>query len=216
MPSPDDGWHIVRQLHRCELQAGELTPRPPHGAASGLTLKFGGSLLVRSDWARFLRSLLDASVEPVQILVGGGPIVNGLRRLDSTFAQPAERMHRLAIRAMGVTALMVAEELGLPMCGEPTPSASHRVIRPEAWFVHGCFDHLPASWEVTSDSLAAAIAVTTKQPLLLAKSVPPPCSWQRLSLNGLAEAGWVDRQFPIVAASLPGIAWAAPIAATAS
>jgi hypothetical protein len=123
MPSPDDGWHIVRQLHRCELQAGELTPRPPHGAASGLTLKFGGSLLVRSDWARFLRSLLDASVEPVQILVGGGPIVNGLRRLDSTFAQPAERMHRLAIRAMGVTALMVAEELGLPMCGEPTPSA---------------------------------------------------------------------------------------------
>jgi hypothetical protein len=216
MPSPDDRWHLVRQLQRCGLQAGELTPRPPQGAAPGITIKFGGSLLVRPDWARLLRCLLNASAEPVQILVGGGPVVDGLRLLDSTLPQPAERLHRLAIRAMGVTALMVAEELGLPVCGEPTSATSHCVVSPEARFVHGCFNHLPASWEVTSDSLAAAIATTTKQPLLLVKSVPPPCPEQQLSLHSLAEAGWFDRQFPTAAEGLQGIAWAAPIAATAS
>lgn len=63
---------------------------------------------------------------------------------------------------------------------------------------------LPAGWHVTSDSLAAWLAIRWAGELLLMKSVPP-------HRNGHAAAtsfSVVDRYFPNLAAELPRIWWA--------
>ncbi len=206
---------FLHRLQATSWQADWLLPLQRHeNGAAGMTVKIGGSLLVRRDWPQLLGGLLDASDAPLQIIVGGGPVVDGLRQLDAASPQPAERMHRMAITAMAITASMVAEELGLPVCREPPAAASrHGVIHPEAWQASGGFAGLPASWEVTSDSLAAIIAATVGQPLLLVKSVRPPHAGEPPLVPKLAEAGWVDPYFPQAADRLSGLAWAAPPAA---
>lgn len=177
------------------------------GLRSGLIVKCGGSLLGRPDWPRLLGELLAVCKVPVQLMIGGGAVVEGLRQLDATCPQPAERMHRLAIAAMVVTARMVAEELRLPMLSEKASLAGEQgVLNPTDLLASGRFDQLPASWNVTSDSLAAAVAAATLQPLLLMKSSPPPCD---AGLSQLAEASWIDQHFPQIARLLPGLAWAA-------
>jgi hypothetical protein len=70
---------------------------------------------------------------------------------------------------------------------------------------------LPAGWEVTSDSIAARVAVECGRGLLLVKSVPPPpCPAGADVCSALAAAGWVDQYFPVAAAALDTLAWAAP------
>ena len=64
---------------------------------------------------------------------------------------------------------------------------------------------------LTSDAIAARVAVEHGGSLLLAKSVPPPpCPDDGNQLASLARAGWVDEHFPVAAGSLSTIEWAAP------
>jgi aspartokinase-like uncharacterized kinase len=72
---------------------------------------------------------------------------------------------------------------------------------------------IPASWSVTSDSLAAIVAATHACDLLLAKSVPPPRppgAARETNLASLAGLGWVDGWFPEAAAGVARVRWAAP------
>ena len=199
----------LQSLRDAGWQAAWLLPLPAEaGLRSGLVVKCGGSLLGRPDWPRLLGDLLAACEVPVQLMIGGGAVVDGLRQLDAACPQPAARMHRLAIAAMMVTARMVAEELRLPMLSEQASAIGEQgVLTPTDWLASGRFDHLPASWSVTSDSLAAAVAAATLQPLLLVKSVPPPSD---AGLTQLAQASWIDQHFPQIAGLLPGLAWAVP------
>jgi aspartokinase-like uncharacterized kinase len=67
---------------------------------------------------------------------------------------------------------------------------------------------LPSSWDVTSDSIAARLAIVTgADELVLLKSVPPPDSDLQppSSLRQLAASGYVDRFFPELAAQVPRI-----------
>jgi hypothetical protein len=193
-------------------QVGWLIPPlqkvPAH---AGLTVKLGGSLLTRHDWPSMLQKLLDGMSTGVRIVVGGGPVVDGLRQLDAACPQPAEFMHRLAIEAMGMNARTVAKALRLPLLCEPSHSPCQRgVIEPVAWLESGHFDSLPAGWEVTSDSLSARVAVLCQEPLLLLKSTRPPERNGQNTLADLAAMRWIDPIFPSAAASLSGLAWAVP------
>ena len=184
--------------------------RSTTGAAVPQTVvKFGGSLLVRRTWRDELRSLVADCVGPTTIVIGGGPLVDGLRAIDAASPCPVEVMHRLAIDAMGITARLAAEAASLKLAAEPTDAAGAVVLDAAAWLSQaGRYDELPAGWHVTSDSIAAAVATACGAALLLAKSVPPPES--RGSLASLAQAGWVDDHFPIAAADLERIEWAVP------
>ena len=172
-------------------------------------VKFGGSLLVRRTWRDELRSLVADCIGPTTIVVGGGPVVDGLRALDAASPCSAEVMHRLAIDAMGITARLAAEAASLKLAAEPACDERPVVLDAAAWLSRaGRYDDLPVGWHVTSDSIAAAVATACGAALLLAKSVPPPES--RGSLASLAQAGWVDDHFPTAAADLERIEWAVP------
>ena len=62
---------------------------------------------------------------------------------------------------------------------------------------------LPHSWDVTSDSIAARLAVLAgADELVLLKSGLPAGS---LTLAQAAETGYVDRYFPVAAAGVPRV-----------
>ena len=208
-------------LHKAGWQGGWLQPPLPTESPSPrkITLKFGGSMLTHPTWPAMLRRLLKALEMPVHIVCGGGAVVDGLRHYDAAVPQPPVRMHRLAIAGMALNARMVAEELDLPLLQQLPPDHDQQdhsgLIDPICWLDAGLFDHLPASWSVTSDSLAAVVAHSFAEPLLLAKQCPPPASVATESAGPhlyrqLATAGWVDPHLAAVCSSLCGIAWAAP------
>jgi hypothetical protein len=188
-----------------------------HGGA--LVIRFGGSLLERADWPELAASLLDGPIlfgaagRPRTIVVGGGGVVEGVRDIDRTRPLDLRLVHRLAIDAMGITARLVAAVLGLPLVTRPV--GRHAVLDMASWLATdpARANAIPASWSVTSDSLAAVVAATVAGDLLLVKSIPPPLPQGAAgapSLEALATLGWVDGWFPEAAARVARIGWAAP------
>jgi len=174
----------------------------------GLVIKFGGSLLTRSDWPELFARLLaeeHAGGRPTLIVVGGGAPVEGLRQVGAACDQPPERMHRLALHAMQLTARLVAETLGLPQTTSLTPAQPAVLDLHSAPAASSAIAHLPHSWDVTSDSLAAAVAQVIPAELLLVKSVPPPAQ----TIDQLATCGWIDQHFPATCSQL-AIRWLSP------
>jgi hypothetical protein len=197
---------------------------PTGTSPAPLVIKLGGSLLARPHWPTDLINLLAGTPLPAMLVVGGGTLVDALRRIDATSPRPAEVMHRLAIDALGLTARLVADVIGMPLVTAPPPdqvagppsdraAAGPRVsvLDVPAWLTAAgspaWIERLPVGWHVTSDSIAAVVASELGQSLVLVKSVPPPCPGD--DLPALAAAGWIDGYFPTAAAALETIGWAA-------
>ncbi|MFM8292063.1 MAG: hypothetical protein ACKOC4_10240 [Planctomycetia bacterium] len=174
-----------------------------------LVVKIGGSLLARPAWGTALAELVASAGGPCHLVVGGGPVVDGLRTIDAADPRPAATMHWLAIEALGITARLVAEALGLQLTAAPDATAT-AVLDVPRW-LRGTVA-LPEGWHVTSDSIAAVAAARLGGGLLLAKSVPPPAA----TLDALVAAGWLDAHFSVAARPLASIAWAAPSTPTRS
>ena len=191
-------------------------PARTPGTESAVIVKLGGSLLSRPGWPALVAALVaDRGPGPRRLVVGGGAVVDGLRSLDRVAPQPASLMHALAIDGMRMTGRLVAEALSLPMATTVADAAAVAVLDVPAWLAVGRrADSLPPGWHVTSDTIAARIAVEHGSRLLLVKSVPPPpCpagTSDRLAV--LAAADWVDPHFQITAEPLGRIEWAAPAA----
>ncbi len=188
---------------------GMIRPATAAVLGRGPIVKLGGSLLTRPSWPEDVGALVASLAGPV-LVVGGGPIVDGLRRIDAARPQPTFLMHTLAIEAMRLTARIVADTLGLSITPTIDPDAAGpRILDATAWLEsHPSAASIPAGWEVTSDSIAAAIAGSAGRHLLLVKSRPPPSLGDELA--ALSAAGWVDDHFPTAAAAVTGIGWAAP------
>ena len=82
--------------------------RVPPIRTSRWVVRFGGSLLTRPGWPQDLLDLVGGLTGAVTIVVGGGPVVDGLRVIDAAEPMPAPVMHALAIEAMGLTGRLVA------------------------------------------------------------------------------------------------------------
>lgn len=182
---------------------GVLQKGPTVSPGAPLVMKIGGSLLARPGWPEAVAGLLAATAGPRVLVVGGGPVVDGLRAIDAATPRPAGVMHWLAIDALGITARLVAEATGLPLA--ETPEAREIVVLDVPRWLR-IDPRLQEGWHVTSDSIAALVAATHAAGLLLVKSVPPPCD----DVTRAASAGWVDGHFPTAARELPWIGWAAP------
>ena len=154
-----------------------------------IVVKVGGSLYDHPYLGPGLRAYLESLAGPVLLVPGGGPVADAVRRLDRTHRLGEEAAHWLALRALSVAAALL-EAVALR-------SASRlRVLDCYAFAVEDEArpDHLPHTWDVTTDSLAArAAAVLGAERLILLKSVdvPPGTPWA-----AAAECGWVDPHFP--------------------
>jgi aspartokinase-like uncharacterized kinase len=194
-------------------------------AASQTTvIKLGGSLLHRPDLFDRLRRLLDQLADQRFLIVpGGGAAANVIRDLDRRVQLSAHDAHWQAIAAMTGNAELLcrlnrawtvvrdqesattAWERGqVPVldagsylrASRPAPGADNAGRTPA----------LPESWSVTSDSIAAFVAITwPADRLLLVKS----CECGIPSVEQAANSGRIDSHFPglLQASSTLEVVW---------
>ena len=172
-------------------------------------IKIGGSLL---DWPRLAtRFRAWLALEPPAssvIVTGGGRIVDAVRSLDRTLGLAPATAHWLAIRAMSLTATIVAEliaEATLIKSLDQLPFSPtgglwildvEQTMRADA----RASDGLPCTWDATSDAIAARVARCVEAgELVLLKSALPD-TVDRVSWS---ESGYVDACFVRSAAGLP-------------
>ncbi len=157
-----------------------------------IVVKVGGSLFDHPRLGPGLRTYLDSlAPEEVYLVPGGGDLVDAVRKLDHTHKLGEESSHWLALRSMSVNASFLADLIDLPTLGS-------RVRIPDCFTFaqddEGKDGTLPHSWDVTSDSIAARIAVhhaATKLILLKSIDIATIDGWHEVAVRG-----WVDRYFP--------------------
>jgi 5-(aminomethyl)-3-furanmethanol phosphate kinase len=161
-----------------------------------IVVKVGGSLFDHPRLGPGLRAYLE-SLAPDEVLLipGGGDLAETVRKLDRLHGLSEEASHWLALQTMTVTGAFLSRLVDLPAFGS-------RVRIPDAFAFarndEGRPGALPHSWNVTSDSIAARMAVVFgAERLILLKSIdiPSGTAWA-----DAAERGWVDRHFPQVIA----------------
>ena len=172
-----------------------------------LVVKVGGSLYDWPDLGPHLRRWLDAHVPRETILVpGGGRFADVVRDFDRVHRLGEETAHWLALRALTINADLLAALL-LGACVIDGPDLAELVWeqgrRPVLDALAFCESdeagagRLPHTWAVTSDSIAARVAVTAgAQELVLLKSAPPPPG----DVAAWAAVGYVDAWLPRVLA----------------
>jgi aspartokinase-like uncharacterized kinase len=180
-----------------------------------VVVKVGGSLFDLPDLGTRLRRFLRQLAAPHMALVpGGGRIADVVRGLDRCHGLGEEAAHWLALRALTVNAWLLASLLSppqppvvggwqegtVPWRGEvPVILDAYRFLEAD----EGRPGALPHTWHVTSDAVAARLAVVAgARRLFLLKSVaiPPGLDW-----GEAGRRGFVDTHFAQVIAAAPGI-----------
>ncbi len=177
-------------------------------------VKIGGGLL-RAEGLEGLRAACAETIElvrgrPVLVVPGGGPFADAVRAVDSRVGLADEVAHALALRAMDQLGTLLASLLPAaePLTRLVAPRSLGLVLAAQAF---GDRPGVPASWDVTSDSLAvlAAGAIGAEEAILLKPVAGVLATWPsdaaplpRLTAGELAalqEAGGaraVDRYLP--------------------
>jgi aspartokinase-like uncharacterized kinase len=183
-------------------------------------VKLGGSLLNYADLPNALRRwLARQSLAHHVIVVGGGEWVDCIRRACSLHGLDQAAAHGLCVDLLSVTSRLVAEllpeacvvsdypqlckllERDLPSCEPP-----RFVLFDPRSYLHEDETRLPGTrlqqnWDVTSDSIAARLAITIgANQFVLLKSVLP-CSPHEM--KQLVASGYVDPYFQELADELP-------------
>jgi aspartokinase-like uncharacterized kinase len=174
-----------------------------------LVVKVGGSLYDLPDLGPRLCRWLDAHAPREVILVpGGGPFADVVRNLDRVHRLGEDAAHWLALRAMRCAAGFLEELLydrGIEIVtGEWdwTCMWGRSSLPILDAYAFGQWDELrpgalPHTWAVTSDSVAARVAVVAEAAeLVLLKSAVPPAG----DVAAWAECGYVDAWLPRVLA----------------
>ncbi len=181
--------------------------------ASLTVVKVGGSLYDLPDLAPRLRRWLAAECAGGVLLVpGGGPAANVMREFDRRHHLGEEASHWLALRALSLNAHFLAALLS-PASVLDDVEACQRAWQENNIPILDVFSfartdearpgRLPHSWTVTSDALAARVAVVAQaSELVLLKSttIPPGVDWHEAG-----RLGWVDAVFAEVLRAAPDL-----------
>lgn len=174
--------------------------------------------MILADLSQRLQSLLKSISGRCLIVPGGGAAADEIRRLDRLVSLSATQSHWLAIEAMSFNADVLSRLLGrdfaVSASREDAESVWHKsrfsILDPTRFLVAEeqrtskqtecpSASILPASWDVTSDSIAAWIAHRwPTERLVMVKSCDRPFG----SMWDWAKAGAVDPYFPQVAQGL--------------
>jgi 5-(aminomethyl)-3-furanmethanol phosphate kinase len=163
-------------------------------------IKVGGSL-AESAAARLLMQRLTAQrLRRVIIVPGGGDFADAVRKAQALHGFDERTAHHMALVAMQMSAIMLAgfaPEFEVAETTEEFAAAwqrAHTPIWAPARMALAARD-VAASWDVTSDSLAAWLADAigaTRLVLVKSCSIPPAIA---ADAEALARAGIVDRSF---------------------
>ena len=164
-------------------------------APNPLVCKIGGSLFEWPELFPRLAALLASESRQVLLIAGGGQPADIVRDWDRRHCLGAKRAHRLAIRSMRLGEALLADGLpgavvvsDIPEATRAWENGSPPILNVEAWLAGEAAENqpmLPASWDVTSDSIAACVARRWNADLLLVKSTSPQ----------QANGQFVDRRF---------------------
>lgn len=177
----------------------------------GLTVvKIGGSYALSQHLPDILNAL-NAARRPLVVVPGGGPFADTVRAAQSRMGFDDGTAHKMALLAMA----QFAEALtGLSSRLAVAPGVAQiraalkrgRVAVWSPWPMTNGLEALPASWQLTSDSLAAWLAgrLGARRILLLKHRDAPG---RAISLDEAARSGLVDPLFPAYAAASGASAW---------
>ena len=201
--------------------------------AAACVIKLGGSLLDLPDLPERIESIRSlcrsrTTCTDQLLIAGGGAVADVVRDWDRRFHLPVETSHELGIAAMQFHAELLAAILPnsqlvhsvneLPS----TWSAGQLAIVAAADFLRGLrlgksdgaegeaaasslASLLAASWDVTSDSIAAIIAqAISANCLILAKSRDLPAG---IDIPAAEHASLVDRRFSRASTGIPRLGW---------
>lgn len=162
-------------------------------------VKVGGSLFNHAGLGPGLRTWLDRFSSPNVLLVpGGGPTTDVVRILDQRHRLGEEKAHWLALRALSLNAFLLAELLPGSVVTESiaTPVGKIAILDPFPFCREDERNQsrtLSHSWSVTSDSVAARVAICAEaRELVLLKSVAIPTA---MTWREAGRLGFVDREF---------------------
>jgi aspartokinase-like uncharacterized kinase len=176
-------------------------------------VKVGGSLYDLPDLGPRLRRWLEGlGHTDVALVPGGGGMADAVRGLHRVHGLDEGRAHWMALGALALNAQFLAWLVGrgVVAAGPDDCRLAWGQVRVPVLDMHA-FSHadegrpgkLPASWNVTSDALAArAAAVLGARRLVLLKSVTVP---DGMSWDEAARHGYVDPAFGGAVAAVPGL-----------
>jgi 5-(aminomethyl)-3-furanmethanol phosphate kinase len=160
-------------------------------------IKLGGSLLSSGQLARCLSLIVQYYQNNVVIVAGGGVFAEQVRKAQLAFQFDDYYAHAMALLAMQQTAWLIKGLEPRFVLADSVETIKHTakqnivVWLPDLNELNNA--NIPATWAVTSDSLAAWLAKTlSAEELLLVKSAEID---RRLSVAELAERGIVDAAF---------------------
>jgi aspartokinase-like uncharacterized kinase len=184
-------------------------------------VKVGGSLLGRGDLRqslpRWISSQADSDASETLVIVGGGELIDAIRRWDAVHPGDATETHWLCIDLLDTTSGLLAGWFDWPLLSDRDelqlaiergfPGGKPIVVAVRAFHQRGLATldpfGVPLDWRTTSDSLAALLAIqAAADELVLLKScaIDP-----QANLDQLAGAGVVDEALPMLAPRLPAV-----------
>jgi len=175
-------------------------------------VKLGGSL---ADSPRLTLWLEALSQTDAVIVPGGGPFADAVRQAQVRWHFDEVTAHHMAILAMRQYGRMLAGLCPKLIAATTLEGLAKRRGQATVWLPNPeTLDEagIPATWDITSDSLAAWLAGQLYvENLLLVKSVAeldkPDDNARELTATLAAEAGWVDPAFSHYAMHRPFQSW---------
>lgn len=179
-------------------------------------IKLGGSgLTFPGGIDRVRRWLSTRDSRGCLLFPGGGPAADLVRKWHLDHGLTEEISHWLAIAALGLTARFWAAVLpGTRLVADRDEAhaawrdGQRAILDPEPYLrneENGLDDAPPHNWDVTSDSLAAWIALRWPADDLVLVKVPPAPLGQLLTTASQSQL--IDPYFPGIAGQLPRVGW---------
>lgn len=154
-----------------------------------------------------------AAAAPVVIVPGGGPFADAVREAQPRIGFTDTAAHHMAILAMcqygeALASLHSRLKPANTLAAVQATLARHTIPVWTPWPLADGLDALPASWDITSDSLAAWLGNRLNATrLILVKSTEPPASTSPVAAETLARDGIVDPAFPAFVRNANFSAW---------
>ena len=179
-----------------------------------VVVKLGGSLAKAQTLGEWLKVLARHGAGHAVVVPGGGSFADAVRAAQDAYGFSDLAAHRMALLAMEQYALLLADlEPSFRLCDTETKiRAALSANRVALWQASAMVNEAPdvaASWDVTSDSLAAWLARRLgAHRLVLIKSAVASHPYEP---ERLAATGFIDRAFPGYVAGAPfAVRWLGP------